>query len=71
MKERYSYPPIHYEPTTKTSTSKSGEQETSFIDTPSGASIFVSREQAREELDKDIHEVFPNINKKLIRDEMR
>ena len=66
MKERYEYPRIHYEPTTKTSTSKSGEQETSFIDTPSGAHIFLTREIAREELDKDMHEVFPNINKKLL-----
>ena len=55
-----------YPPRTKTSTSKGGEHETSFIDTPSGGLIFVSREQAREELNKDIHEVFPNINKKLL-----
>ena len=66
MKERYTYPRIHYEPTTKTLTSKSGEQETSFIDAPGGAHIFLTREIAREELDKDIHEVFPNINKKLL-----
>ena len=66
--KQYTYPPTKpYElPTTKTSTSKSGEQETSFIDSPSAADIFLSREKAREELNKDIREVFPNINKKLL-----
>ena len=63
---RHRVPVLRYPPTTKTSTSKGGEHETSFIDTPSGGLIFVSREQAREELNKDIHEVFPNINKKLL-----
>ena len=53
-----------YPPRPKTSTSTSGE--TTFIDTPSGEHIFKTREQAREDLDKDIHEVFPNINKKLL-----
>ena len=63
---RHRTPVIRYPPTTKTSTSKGGVHETSFIDTPSGGLIFASREQAREELNKDIHEVFPNINKKLL-----
>ena len=55
-----------YPPRPKTSTSTSGEHETSFIDTPSGAHIFTTRERAREELDKDIHEVFPTIDKSLL-----
>ena len=66
MKHRapfHKYPPP---PWVKTSTSTSGEHETSFIDTPSGAHIFESRRQAKEELDKDIRKVFPKINKKLI-----
>ena len=50
----------------KTSTSTSGEQETTFIDTPSGAAIFESRRQAREELDKDIRKVFPYIYKDML-----
>ena len=63
MKHREHLPP-GYGP--KTSTSKEGEQETSFIDTPSGEDIFASREQAREELNKEIHDVFPYIDKKLL-----
>ena len=51
----------------RTSTSTSGEHETSFMpDTPSGAVIFETRQQARERLNEDIREVFPNINKSLI-----
>ena len=63
MKHR-TYPPIKpYEPSTKTSTSKSGEQETSFM---GGRDILETRQEAHDELDKDIREVFPNIKKKLI-----
>ena len=50
----------------RTSTSTSGEHESSFIDTPSGEVIFESRRQAREELYKDILEVFPTIDKSLL-----
>ena len=65
--KHYTYPPTRpYNTTTKTSTSKGGEQESSFIDSPSGERIFETRQQMKEELDKEILEVFPNINKKLI-----
>ena len=66
MKHRAPFRKYPQPPWAKTSTSTSGEHETSFIDTPSGAVIFESRRQAKEELDKDIHEVFPNISKKLL-----
>ena len=59
--------PFHrYPPRSKTSTSTSGEHETSFIDTPSGAHIFTARERYMEILYEDIHDVFPNIDKRLI-----
>ena len=59
--------PFHkYPPWVKTSTSTSGEHETSFIDTTSGEHTFETRKRAIEELDKDIHEVFPSISKKLL-----
>ena len=63
MKHR-TYPPIKpYEPTTKTSTTK----ETSFMggDTD-GRDVLEIRIREKEELDKEIHEVFPNIKKGLI-----
>ena len=53
-------------PRYKTSTSTSGEHETSFIYTHSGAHIFETRQQMKEELDKDIHEVFPTIDKSML-----
>ena len=61
-KKGHKFPDI---PTT-TKTSTSDKQETSFIDTPSGGPIFVTREQATGVLEKDILEVFPNIDEKLI-----
>ena len=54
-------------PRTKTSTSTSGDQETSFMpDTPSGKVYVSAREQQMEDLEKDVLEVFPTIDKKLL-----
>ena len=59
-----------YKTSTSTSgeheTNTSGEQETSFTNAPSGTRIFETRQQVREELNKDIREVFPTIDKSLI-----
>ena len=55
------WPPGH-EPTTKTSTSKVGEQETSFIDTPSGNLYTSIGEQRREEIESRTNEKFANPN---------
>ena len=50
-----------YPPVTKTSTSN--EHETSFIDTPSGGLLFVSRrEQEKPEIEKRIKDVYQNPN---------
>ena len=59
----YKFPDISS--TTKTSTS--GKQETSFMggDTD-GRDVLEKRIRDREELEGDIHEVFPNINKGLL-----
>ena len=62
MKPRVYWPP-GLDPTTKTSTT----QETSFMggDTD-GKDAFEIRKREMEELDKEIHEVFPYIDKKLV-----
>ena len=57
------WPPGH-EPTTKTSTSKVGEQETSFIDTPSGNLYTSMGEQRREEIESRTNVKFANPNYK-------
>ena len=57
MKERYTFPQ-----TTKTSTSKSGEQETSFIGTTSGNLYTSIGEQRREEIESRTNEKFANPN---------
>ena len=54
--------PPGYEPTTKTSTSKVGEQETSFVDTPSGNLYTSIGEQRREEIESRTNEKFANPN---------
>ena len=64
MKHRSRF--ISSPPLTKTSTSKSGEQETSFTDTPSGENILEERERHMKILHEDIHDVFPNIDNRLI-----
>ena len=51
----------------KTSTNKQGKsEETSFIDGNPSERVFVGKRREMEELAKDIHEVFPNIEKDLI-----
>ena len=62
MKPRVHWPP-GYASTTKTSTTK----ETSFMGgVTDGRDILEARQKAHDELEKDIHEVFPYIDKKLI-----
>ena len=60
MKKGYKFPDIPS--TTKTSTNKSGEQETSFIDTPSGNLYTSIGEQRREEIESRTNEKFANPN---------
>ena len=51
---------VHLPPTTKTSTSKVGEQETSFIDTPSGNLYTSIGEQRRGEIESRTNKKFAN-----------
>ena len=57
------YPPLPPQHTLKTSTSTSGSHETSFVDTPSGGILFVSRrEQEKPEVEERIKDVYQNPN---------
>ena len=64
MKQRT--PVARYPPTNETSTSKGGEHETSFIDSPSGEEKLRLREKEMEELKKDVRKVFPLIDRGIV-----